>query len=65
MRKKNKTCRYFSLSRRVPTESVQRCRSESEAGLLAKRVSGQKDGGPSREPQPLQGVRVREDETCH
>lgn len=34
------------------------CISEREAGLLAERVSGQKGGGPSREPQPLPGVRA-------
>lgn len=34
------------------------CISEREAGLLAEQVSGQKGGGPSREPQPLLGVRA-------
>lgn len=34
------------------------CISEWEAGLLAEQVSGQKDGGPSREPLPLLGVRA-------
>lgn len=40
------------------SESVCMCISEREAGLLAEQVSGQKGGGPSREPQPLLGVRA-------
>lgn len=38
------------------SESVYMCISEREAGLLAERVSRQKGGGPSWEPQPLLGV---------
>lgn len=40
------------------SESVYLCTTEWEAGLLAEQVSGQKDGGPGREPQPLLGVRA-------
>lgn len=40
------------------SESVHMCVSEQEAGLLAERVSRRKGGGPSREPQPLLGVRA-------
>lgn len=48
-----------------PTKSVCWCIIEAEAGLLVKRLTGQKDGGPARESRLLRGVAVREDETCH
>lgn len=49
----------------VHIQSLCQCIIELEAGLLVKRLTGQKDGGPARELRLLRGVAVREDETCH